>query len=110
MSQSFEKRQNDEKQPGTAAPTGPQEAWRPQVQIADSKVTASYSNFCRVTGAPEELIIDFGINPQPFGVPTAPIAISGADTWRRTYTRKLARTPVTKQALSGGYSLGNVGQ
>jgi len=29
-----------------------------------------------VTGTPEELIIDFGLNPQPFGVPTAPIAIT----------------------------------
>jgi hypothetical protein len=30
----------------------------PQIQIDDSKVIASYSNFCRVTGTPEELIID----------------------------------------------------
>ena len=35
-----------------------------------------YSNFCRVTGTPEELIIDFGLNQQPFGIPTAPIAIT----------------------------------
>lgn len=33
--------------------------------INDSKVTCSYSNFCRVTGSPEELIIDFGLNSQP---------------------------------------------
>ena len=76
MSQSFEKPQNDEKQPGTAAPTQPQEAQRPPVQIDDSKVTATYSNFCRVTGTPEELIIDFGLNPQPFGVPTQPIPVT----------------------------------
>ena len=35
-----------------------------------------YVNFCRVTGTPEELIIDFGLNPQPFGVPTEPIVIT----------------------------------
>ena len=35
-----------------------------------------YVNFCRVTGTPEELIIDFGLNPQPFGTPTVPIAIT----------------------------------
>ena len=35
-----------------------------------------YANFCRVTGTPEELIINFGLNPQPFGVPTEPIAIT----------------------------------
>ena len=49
---------------------------RPQIQIDDSKVIASYSNFCRVTGTPEELIIDFGLNPQPFGVPTEPIPVT----------------------------------
>jgi hypothetical protein len=47
-----------------------------QVQVDDSKVAALYANFCRVTGTPEEVIIDLGLNPQPFGVPTAPIAIS----------------------------------
>ena len=49
---------------------------RPQIQIDDSKVIAAYSNFCRVTGTPEELIIDFGLNPQPFGVPTQPIPVT----------------------------------
>jgi hypothetical protein len=47
-----------------------------QVQIDDSKAISLYANFCRVTGTPEELIIDFGLNPQPFGVPTQPIVIS----------------------------------
>ena len=51
-------------------------AQRPQIQIDDTKATASYANFCRVTGTPEELIIDFGLNPQPFGVPTQPIPIT----------------------------------
>ncbi len=49
---------------------------RQQVQINDDKAIASYANFCRVTGTPEELIIDFGLNPQPIGVPTTPIVIS----------------------------------
>jgi hypothetical protein len=26
-----------------------------------------YANFARVTSSPEELILDFGLNPQPFG-------------------------------------------
>ena len=63
--------------PGTApqapAQAQPQQA---QIQVDDSKVFALYTNFCRVTGTPEELIIDFGLNPQPFGVPTAPIAVT----------------------------------
>lgn len=38
--------------------------------------TAFYANFCRVTGTPEELIIDFGLNNQPFGENPDPIVIS----------------------------------
>ena len=37
---------------------------------------ACYANFCRVTGTPEELIIDFGLNNQPMGTPTEAIPIS----------------------------------
>ena len=51
-------------------------AVRPQLKIDDSNVVASYANFCRVTGTPEELIVDFGLNPQPMGVPAEPIPVS----------------------------------
>ncbi|MCL6502080.1 MAG: DUF3467 domain-containing protein [Pirellulales bacterium] len=65
----------------TPAPAAPQPAQQPQVQapqvkVDDSKLVAMYANFCRVTGTPEELIIDFGLNPQPFGVPTEPVVVS----------------------------------
>jgi hypothetical protein len=46
--------------------------------LDDSQVLASYANFCRVTGTPEEMIVDFGLNPQPIGVPTEAIRIE----WR----------------------------
>ena len=59
-----------------AAQQQPQAQQRVQVQIDDSKALALYANFCRVTGTPEELIIDFGLNPQPFGVPTEPIPVT----------------------------------
>lgn len=49
---------------------------RAQVKVDDSKVSALYANFCRVTGTPEELIIDFALNPQPFGIPTEPVVVS----------------------------------
>ncbi len=62
---------------GQAQPGGPQQPQqRAQVDIDDSKATACYANFCRVTGTPEELIIDFGVNSQPFGVPTSPIPVT----------------------------------
>jgi hypothetical protein len=47
-----------------------------QVEVDDTHVTASYANFCRVTGSPEELIIDFGLNPQPVGMPKNPISVT----------------------------------
>ena len=60
----------------TAEAAPQQQPQRVQVDIDDSKVIATYANFCRVTGTPEELIIDFGLNPQPFGIPTQPIAVT----------------------------------
>ncbi|MHC4403923.1 MAG: DUF3467 domain-containing protein [Planctomycetota bacterium] len=57
-------------------PQAPHQQARAQVEVDDSQAVASYSNFCRVTGTPEELIIDFGLNPQPVGVPTEPIRVS----------------------------------
>ena len=57
----------------SAAPT-PQQ--RVQVEIDDSGAAATYANFCRVTGTPEEMIIDFGLNSQPFGTPTEPIPVT----------------------------------
>lgn len=47
----------------------------PQLQVNDANAIACYANFCRVTGSPEELIIDFGLNPQPVGVPKDPIDV-----------------------------------
>lgn len=61
----------EESQPADA-PAAPA---APQVKVDDTRAICSYANFCRVTGSPEELIIDFGLNSQPMGVPTEPIEI-----------------------------------
>lgn len=58
-----------------ASTSVPEPAQR-HVQVDSSKAHAAYANFCRVTGTPEELIIDFGLNTQPMGVPTDPIEVS----------------------------------
>ena len=48
-----------------------------RVGVDDKHIAAaSYANFCRVTGTPEELIIDFGLNAQPFGTPTEAVQIT----------------------------------
>lgn len=54
----------------------PQAQQQQGVKVDDSKLIAMYANFCRVTGTPEELIIDFGLNPQPFGVPNEPVVVN----------------------------------
>ncbi len=59
-----------------AQPGASQQSQRVQLEVDDSRAVAAYANFCRVTGTPEELIIDFGLNPQPFNMPTSPIAVS----------------------------------
>jgi hypothetical protein len=53
-----------EKETETPAPN-PQ-AVTTEVVVDDSGTLPSYSNFCRVTATPEEVILDFGLNPQPF--------------------------------------------
>jgi hypothetical protein len=52
----------------TDTPTPPQapQAQTTEVVVDDSSTLPSYSNFCRVTATPEEVILDFGLNPQPF--------------------------------------------
>jgi hypothetical protein len=47
-----------------------------QFEVDDSRATANYSNFCRLSASPEELLIDFGLNPQPMGIPAQPIAVT----------------------------------
>lgn len=59
----------------TEAPAAPQQPTRVAVQVDDSGASCAYANFCRVTGSPEELIIDFALNPQPMGVPSEAIDI-----------------------------------
>lgn len=38
-----------------------------QVPVNESQITGTYANFCRVTGTPEELIVDFGLHKQVGG-------------------------------------------
>jgi hypothetical protein len=65
-----------------AGATGPASSSKPagqsaqqSIQIDDAKAQVCYANFCRVTGTPEELILDFGLNSQPSGTPTAAIEV-----------------------------------
>ncbi len=55
------------------------EEQKPQMKplpVDESKAISCYANFCRVTGTPEELIVDFGMNSQPMGTNDKPVEIN----------------------------------
>jgi hypothetical protein len=47
-----------------------------QVEVDDSKALTHYANFCRLSGMPEELLIDFGLNPRPMGITVQPVVVT----------------------------------
>lgn len=46
------------------------------VPVDDSGLAPMYMNFCRVTGTPEEIILDFGLNAEPFKQNVAPVKLT----------------------------------
>jgi len=58
----------------TTMPSKPSTAGQ-QVTVDDSHANTHYANFARVTGTPEELIIDLGLNMEPYGAPTRPLQV-----------------------------------
>lgn len=51
---------------------------QPQAQptIEPETLQPIYTNFARVTGSPEELVLDFGLNTQPFSPNPVPVKVS----------------------------------
>src|SRR6201987_4134149 len=67
----------DEIKPNPSAsepPAGPQR--QPEFTVDTSALSTNYANFCRVTGTPEELVLDFGLNTQMTPVPTEPVKLT----------------------------------
>ena len=46
-----------------------------RVEVNTDDVRAVYANFSRVTGTPEEVIVDFGLNTQANGVVKSPVRV-----------------------------------
>lgn len=61
-----------------AAPENERTAATQPVQqvIEPDDLEPLYANFARVSGLPEELILDFGLNPQPSGAQPVPVKVS----------------------------------
>src|SRR5262245_55954441 len=57
----------------TAAATPPS---LPQFAVDTSSLSTVYANFCRVTGTPEELVLDFGLNTQMTPTASEPIRVT----------------------------------
>ncbi len=63
----------EETKPGTAMGTetpGMPPPQPPQFAVDTAQLSTAYANFCRVTGTPEELVLDFGLNTQMTPVPS----------------------------------------
>ena len=58
--------------PGSQTPTPPP----PQFAVDTSSLSTVYANFCRVTGTPEELVLDFGLNTQMTPTAGEPIQLT----------------------------------
>lgn len=85
-----------------AATSGPGQAAQPNsgqsqqqqqqvVRLDDTHAQTCYANFCRVGSTPEEMILDVGLNPHPFGtgevvVPVAQRIILNHYTAKRLLT------------------------
>ena len=76
MAESIDNHNTDQQPVANPEATPAAQPARPQIQVDDSKVFAGYANFCRISGTPEELIIDFGLNPHPVGVPSEPVPVT----------------------------------
>ncbi len=64
--------------PSEAAQKAQQQAQAQQqtIVVDDSDVTSGYANFCRVSSTPEELILDLGMNPNPYAPGEATVKVS----------------------------------
>jgi hypothetical protein len=47
-----------------------------QIPTDYSALSTVYTNFCRVNITPEELVLDFGLNPQISPTPTEPVKLT----------------------------------
>ena len=48
----------------------------PQFAVDVKDLSSAYANFCRVTGTPEELVLDFGLNTQMTPVASEPVKLT----------------------------------
>jgi hypothetical protein len=62
--------------PAAEAPAQPAAAGQQAITVSDDAVEAHYANFCRVMSTPEELVLDLGLNPQPYATGPQTVVVS----------------------------------
>lgn len=63
--------------PEAAPAAAQQQAQLQQTLIVDdASASAGYANFCRVSSTPEELILDLGLNPNPYAQGEVRVAVT----------------------------------
>jgi hypothetical protein len=62
------------KAPAPAAEAAPQQPG--QFSVDTEHLSTGYANFCRVTGTPEELVLDFGLNTTMQPVSAEPVKLT----------------------------------
>jgi hypothetical protein len=62
--------------PSAGALQPPGAAQQQQFPVDASALSTVYANFCRVTGTPEELVLDFGLNTQMTPNPAEPLRLT----------------------------------
>ena len=71
------KDKSDETDDAISAPiAGGPAAQQQTLSVDDSAATAGYANFCRVSSTPEELILDLGLNPNPYAQGNVTVHVS----------------------------------
>lgn len=61
---------------GNGSPAEPRPQQPVQTITEPDGLQPLYANFCQVSHTPEELVLDFGLNPRPFEATPHPIKIS----------------------------------
>jgi hypothetical protein len=64
------------KKPGAEAPMSAPAQPQAQFSVDTTHLSTAYANFCRVTGTPEELVLDFGLNTSMQPQPTEPVKLT----------------------------------
>lgn len=81
-------------------------AARDEVQGSIANAVRTYAKFCQVTGTPEELNLDFGLNSRPPTVPGEPMAIDARVTLNYfTAKRMMAALYVSLQRFEANFGV-----